>query len=71
MARQIVITLNDANEMVRVDGINEGKPVEGKPGSPEELRGKTLKHVGVVFHYRKNPECFYYEYLGSIWEVCF
>jgi hypothetical protein len=72
MERQIVLTVDPQNKVVRVEKIDDtGKRVPACQVEPGELADVPLKHVGVILHRRKNPDCFYFDYLGSIWEVCF
>lgn len=73
MEREIVLTLDSARgKLINVEKIDDkGERVGACTVKPAELADASLKHVGVIFHRHKNPDCFYFEYLGSIWEVCF
>jgi hypothetical protein len=72
MERQIVLTVDPENgKLIRVEKVDGEKRIPAYEVEPAELSNVSLKHVGVIFHRRKNPDCFYFHYLGSLWEVCF
>jgi hypothetical protein len=72
--QQIILTVNAANGRVidvqGVGNVSRRTNPDINPGDPD-LYAANLKHVGVMFHQHKNPDCFYFQYLNSIWEICF
>jgi hypothetical protein len=73
VVKQVVLTVDAVNGKV-TDVTGNGNITRKEPCEidPEQLRaGGPFRHVGTLYQRRTNPSCFYFEYLGSIWEVCF
>lgn len=71
--KQVVLTVNTANGKVTdVTGVGNITRKEPSEINLEELRAAgNFKHAGTLYHRHTNPSCFYFEFLGSIWEICF
>jgi hypothetical protein len=71
--KQVVLTVDVVNGKVTdVTGVGNISRVEPCDLNLEDLRAAgNFKHVGTLYHRHNNPYCFYFEYLGSIWEICF
>ena len=70
--KQIILTVNVANgKVLDVEAVGHATLKTCPEITLEDLSAADLKHVGVMFHQHRNPSCFYFQYLGSIWEICF
>jgi hypothetical protein len=73
IVKQVVLTVDAANgKVTNVTGIGNLTRKAPSEIDVEELRaGGPFRHVGTIYHRHTNPDCFYFEFLGSIWEICF
>lgn len=68
--KQIHLTVDVEKGKVTVVS-STGGIMEPRTIDPKELIAANVKYVGVLYHQRRNPSCFYFDYLGSIFEICF
>jgi hypothetical protein len=71
--KQVILHVDPVNgKVINVTGYGNITRKEPSEIDPAELTaGGPFRHAGTLYHRHTNPDCFYFEYIGSIWEICF